>query len=161
MKKLLLIALILGLLLPAITKAEMHKLSDEYLDSIHAQGLLIFLDINLFLPSNWDGNTNIAQIIDPVNNTPTSYTFNNTGNNIQVTTQTVGDGNTGNILQNSIQLNGNAQQNLTSLVNLNAVNCVIPFGINITVIQGSNYGTVNQDNYSLGILHSSLLRLGL
>lgn len=168
MKKLIMIVLMVGFLLPTIARAEMHKLSDEYLDSIHAQGLLIFMDFNIFLPSSWNSTNgpNITQIIDSFNNNTVtdntvSNSFNNTGNNIQVTTQTVGNRNTGNVLQNSIQLTGNAQQNLTSLVNINAVNSVIPFGINITVIQGGNYGTVNQANYSLGFLNSSLFRIGL
>lgn len=155
--------LIIGFLLPTIAKAEMHRLSDEYLDSIHAQGLSIFMDFNLFLPSSWNNTNspNITQIIDSFNNNTVNDSFNNTGNNIQVATQIVGSGNTGNVLQNSIQLTGNAQQNLTSLVNINAVNSVIPFGVNITVIQGGNFGTVNQHNWSLGFLNSSLFRIGL
>jgi hypothetical protein len=164
MKKLLIIGLIITLLLPSIVTAEMHKLSHKDMDSIHAQGLFVFLDFNIFLPSNWNdpNSTNITQnIVNSFNNNSITNSFNNTGNSIQVITQTVGNGNTGNILQNSIQLNGNAQQNLSSLVNINAVNSVIPFGINITVIHGGNFGTVNQDNHSLGILNSSLFGLGL
>jgi hypothetical protein len=162
MKKLLLIVLVIGLLLPTFAKAEMHKLSDKYLDSIYAQGLMVFMDFNIFLPQSWDTNDpSVTSITDSFNSSFNNNTVNNSGNNIHVTTQTVGDSNSGNVLQNSIQLNGNAQQNLSSLVNINAVNSVIPFGINITVIQGGNYGTVNQLNQSMGILNSSLFRLGL
>ncbi len=153
------------LMLPAPSRAENHPLTDEYLDSIHAKGLQVFLDFNVFLA---DFNIHNSSHINPVagnNEIPDSPDASNGSisdsfNNIHVAAQQVGDNNTGNVLQSSVQLNGNAQQNLNSLVNINAASSVIPFGINITIIQGDNYGTVNQRNLSLGMFRSSLFMLG-
>jgi len=165
------------LMLPALSRAENHPLTDEYLDSIHAKGLQVFLDFNVFFA---DFNTHSSSHTNPVasnNDMPSNITvtgnndipdspdasngsISDSFNNIHVAAQQVGDNNTGNVLQSSVQLNGNAQQNLNSLVNINAASSVIPFGINITIIQGDNYGTVNQRNLSLGMFRSSLFMLG-
>lgn len=156
------------LMLPAVLRAENHLLSDEELDGIHARGLMVFLDFNMFL-IDWslpdtshsgikgggsDGST------DPEDTVVDTTTISDSFNNIHLTVQEVGDNNNGNVLQNSVQLNGNAQQNLRSLVNINAASSVIPFGINITVIYGDNYGTIDQRNLSLGMFRSSLFLLG-
>lgn len=135
-KVMLIIALMLGLLLPSVVTAETQRLYEESLDSVHAQGLTVYLDFNIFLPSEL---LSVGGLLD---------------------SQIVGDGNSGNVLLNSVSLSGDAQQNLSALVNLNAANSVIPFGINITVINGDNNGTVNQSNYSLGFLNSSLYMIG-
>lgn len=47
---------------------------------------------------------------------------------------------------NSLTLNGNAQQNLTSLVNINAVNSKINVLLNLNVNINSTVGTVVQSN---------------
>jgi len=132
--------LALWLMAPQTSDAEIHRLSDEYLDSVHAQGLVVYLDYNIFVP-NIDGTIDLNQVLS--------------GAILPGATQTLGDGANG--IQNGVQLNGNAQSNLNSLVNLNAANSAIPFGINITVINGDNTGTVNQSNTSTAILNSLLV----
>ncbi|HBG46626.1 MAG TPA: hypothetical protein DDW94_06495 [Deltaproteobacteria bacterium] len=121
-----------------------HRLSDEYLDTVHAQGLIVYLDYNMFVP-NLDGTLDLSQVIAGAT-LPGSAS------------QTLGNGATG--IQNGVQLNDNAQSNLNSLLNLNAANSAVPIGINITVINGDNNGAVNQTNTSLGILNSLLVWSG-
>ncbi len=150
------VVLITVLMLPAISRAENHQLTDEYMDTIHARGLMVFIDFNMFLADF--GMTSSPTITGDdmlgLSDIPDSL------NNIHIGAQEVGDNNTGNVLQSSVQLNGNAQQNLNSFVNINAASSVVPFGINITVIQGDNYGTVSQRNLSLGMFRSTLFMLG-
>ncbi len=148
--------LITVLMLPAISRAENHQLTDEYMDTIHARGLMVFIDFNMFLTDFSVASSPTITGDDILDPSGISDSF----NNIHIGTQEVGDNNTGNVLQSSVQLNGNAQQNLNSFVNINAASSVVPFGINITVIQGDNYGTVSQRNLSLGMFRSTLFMLG-
>jgi len=132
--------LALWMMAPQASEAAMHRLSDEYLDLVHAQGLVVYLDYNIFVP-NIEGTLDLNQTLS--------------GATLPGSTQTLGEGANG--IQNGVQLNGNAQSNLNSFVNLNAANSAIPFGINITVINGDNNGAVNQSNTSTAILNSLLV----
>ncbi len=53
---------------------------------------------------------------------------------------------TGTTNMGSINLNGNAQQNLSSLVNINAVNSNINVLLNLNITMNSTIGTVVQSN---------------
>lgn len=155
MKKILVATFIIVLLFPALSSAEMYQLSDAEMDEIHAAGLSLFISFNFYLVNS------VADILVPGIDVSTGTTNDSSNSGSGITTvniinQTV-DGNSGNVLLNSVQLNDYAQQNLSAFVNFNCANCVVPFGINITVIYGNNQGTVSQINNSLGLLNSSLL----
>lgn len=152
MRKKAAVILVIVFLFPSFTSAEMVTLSDYEMDAIHAGGLSLFIDFNFYLINS------VADILVPGVGVSTGSTDNNGSGatTVNIISQDV-SGNSGNVLLNSVQLNGYAQQNLSAFVNFNCANCVVPFGINITVIYGSNYGTVSQTNNSLGLLNSSLL----
>lgn len=152
MKRLLIVVLALLFMLSTTSYAEMLILTESEMDAIHAGGLSLFIDFNFYLINS------VADILVPGVGVSTGSTDNNGSGatTVNIISQDV-SGNSGNVLLNSVQLNGYAQQNLSAFVNFNCANCVVPFGINITVIYGSNYGTVSQTNNSLGLLNSSLL----
>ncbi len=165
MKKLALLVLMMGLLLPVTAYGQNYRLSDEALDSIHAKGLQIFMDFNVFFP--FMDRPGVDKVFGGLNKaagpeiTVTDNTITDSFNNVVAPpVQTVGNNNTGNNVLNGIQLNDSAQSGLSAFLNINAANSVIPVGINITVIQGSNNGTVNQRNSSFGMLNSSLFMFG-
>jgi hypothetical protein len=56
---------------------------------------------------------------------------------------------TSNTTNGTLTLNGNAQQNLSSLVNINAVNSNINVLLNLTVNMNSSVGTVVQSNLAV------------
>jgi len=53
---------------------------------------------------------------------------------------------TGNSAMNQIDISGQAQSNLSAMVNVNAAGSVVPVMLNLTVIMGSNYGQVSNFN---------------
>jgi len=152
MKRLLIVLSAMVFLLPSVAAADFTLLSDEEMDGIHAAGLQVFIDINLFLPVGLD-NTNLQGVLENLND---PQVLNIAATEV-FTEQNVGAGNTGNVLQNTVFLSGSAQESLSALININAANSVIPFGINITVINGDNLGSVVQDNLLLGLMNSSLI----
>ncbi len=151
----LMIVLMAGLMLPVSAWGMNNRLSDESMDGVHAKGLTVFMDFNMFFPIV-EGDVTLGDL----NINGSDNTITDAFNNIFDPTQTVGDGNTGTNILNGIQLTGNAQSNLQAFLNLNAANSVIPIGINITVIQGDNLGSVSQNNAAFGMLNSSLFMLG-
>lgn len=175
MRKITLLVLMMGLLLPVTAFGQNFRLSDEALDSIHAKGLQIFMDFNVFFP--FMDRTGVDTVLRDLQNaagpditagapagpeiTVTDNTITDSFNNVVAPpVQTIGDGNAGNNVLNGVQLNGSAQSGLSAFLNINAASSVIPVGINITVVQGNNFGTVNQRNSSFGMLNSSLFMFG-
>lgn len=154
----LMIVFMVGLSLPVSAWGMNHSLSDEALDDVHAKGLMVFMDFNMYFPIV-QGDVSLGDInLGDIN--ITDNTVIDSFNNAIDHTQTIGANNTGINILNGINLSGNAQSGLQAFLNINAANSVIPIGINLTVIHGDNWGTVNQNNSSFGMLNSSLFMFG-
>ncbi|WP_456465104.1 hypothetical protein [Persephonella sp.] len=109
---------------------KIQKVSDEMLDDVYAQGLFT----NWQIIGNFSGNTfNIAG--DFTNRIKIESNITSSPIN----------------LQDSLFLNGNAQQG--AFIPVNAVNSEVNVPVNLVVIFGDNYGNINISNILEAIRH--------
>ena len=126
--------LVIGLLLAtqtAVSQSRKKALDDSMLDRVTAAGVTTSLgpgNVINFTGEVPTANGLVSGIGSLVVQAPNSTTTNTT----------VG----------SINLSGNAQQNMSSLININAVNSAINVLLNLNVNINSTVGTIQQSNLS-------------
>lgn len=126
-------------LFPAYAQ-EAVELTDCELDQIHAGG---YSDVLLETASNAVA-INDPFVLDAIV----------TGNNVAFKTNSENSENTdilkqlalGNNTLNSVSVEDSSQQNLSSLVNINAAGSVVPVQLNLTIIMNSTVGNVESNN---------------
>jgi len=110
-----------------------HTLSDEELSEIHGSGLYFRVDISLEVLSAGD--------------TPPQVVV-NTGTPLVIPTDTTSAGPSGQ--GGSIALSGNAQSNVSSLINVIGAASVINVGLNVVSITSSSNDTIYTTNINTG-----------
>ncbi|MDD9304524.1 MAG: hypothetical protein HUK40_20145 [Desulfobacter sp.] len=137
-------ALILACLMMPLQAWGMDPLSDEQMDNITAgststwDGILDNLLTNI--PFNYRGNNSEA-IGDILIFSPPAQSTYNTTNNFHQTNN-----------MGSLNITDNAQQNLSSLININAVNSPVNVLLNLNITLDSTIGTLVQQNWLNGML---------